>query len=194
MRYACVAPLLLSAVAATTAQAASPVRLVEAVATSGWKTASRVRIEPAREAVAKDPHYPVLAADLAASLEAAGVHVAPSGELADAVVKLDYTTKRFGYTQGVNDPSYRAVVVTALAADPASAAEPPRVVWRTAFEQTGILTDAQAILPPMLKAAEAWYGRNLTPVRLGRPGVSLSSSSSRAYGTLTWPISEDPKP
>ena len=171
--------LSLGAVLSTSANAgptntAGRVRLVEAVADAEVDREAVVKVIPVNAARGRQSVYPALESELADALRAAGLNVQQNAVEPDVYARFDYGAKSFDFYQqygNVNDSAYRVIIVTAIAGKPWRESQTTKVLWRTVADQTGLSTDVKKVIPPLIKAATPWYGRNLTKV-----GIAAAAS------------------
>lgn len=153
---------------------AGRVRLVEAVAEAGLDREAVVKVIPVNAAKGRQSVYPGLASELADALRAAGLNVQQDAVEPDVYARFDYGAKSLDFYQqygNVNDSAYRVIIVTAIAGKPWREFQTTKVLWRTVADQTGLSTDVKKVIPPLIKAATPWYGRNLTNV-----GIAAAAS------------------
>ncbi len=178
-----VLPLVLGL--AQAAQASAPVRLIEAVTHEEVPRSAVVQIAPLTPEQKANPRFAIMASRLGDALVKAGLNVQQDTREPDVFVLLQYkAVSRSPYQiyGTLTDPAYRAVVVTAIAARPWSESQRVKVLWQTAFDQTGISSDEQKTIPPMFEAGVRWYGRNLTKQGLG-PAADCAGSDSTNTGS-----------
>lgn len=163
--------LSLGAVPATTpAVAGSPttaIRLVEAVAETGIDREAVIKVIPVSEARGRERVYTDLESRLVDALREAGLNVQQDAAEPAVYVRFDYGARSFAFYQEygtVNDSAYRIVIATAIAGKPWRESKTTKVLWRTVVDQTGLSSDVKRVIPPLIKAATPWYGRNLTKV------------------------------
>lgn len=155
---------------ATAAHAGAPVRLITATAEPGFNRQAVTQIVSVSQKLRGDVGFNVMASRLGDALAAAGLNVRQDAVKPDVLVIFEYKAlalpiwKTFG---PVSDPAYRAAVITAVDGKLWRESKTIKVLWQTAFDQTGLSSNAEVVLPPLLKAGVPWYGRNLTEKGLG---------------------------
>lgn len=164
------------------ARAAQPVRLVQAFAAPEASPGATLRIAPSNPEQAKDPRFAVMASRLGEALERRGFNLRQLDGETEVVVLLDYAAWALPrYKTGnspVNDPSYRALVVTAIDSKVYKETGAPKILWQTAVDDTGISANADKTIPRLILAAEKHFGANTT----GLKGNRLADSCSLAAG------------
>lgn len=178
-------PLIAALMIAGSAHAAASVRLIAAVTKPGFDPRASVQVVPRTGKQQEDVAYNVMASRLGEALASAGLNVQQTIADPAVYVMFDYAAvaipphRIFGPT---TDPAYRVVVVTGIEAQPWRESQTVKVVWQTAFDQTGLSSDADRTIPPMLRAGERWYGRNLTKPGLG-PAANCAGQLSTTIGS-----------
>ena len=133
---------------------ATQTRLVTAFAKPAFDKSTPVRISPISPEQARDPVFHQLAEQLVGVMQKNGFNIAKTAAKTDVIVFLEYMTYSVPhYTYGdssVNDPSYRAVVITGV---DGRMAPQVRVLWQTVVDSTGISRDVRAVVPGLMEAA-----------------------------------------
>lgn len=167
------------------AHAGADVRLIASVTKPGFDPRASVQVNARTPEQRASLAYNVMASRLGEALVKAGLNVQQTAAEPDVYVLFDYKAvaippfRIFGST---TDPAYRAVVVTAIEARPWRESQEVKIVWQTAFDQTGLSTDETKTIPRMLQAGERWYGRNLTKPGLG-PAANCAGQLSTSVGS-----------
>lgn len=175
---------LLAAAAASQAQAGAPIRLVEAFAAPGYDTRSVLQVTAANPKQKADPDYNYMASLLGDGLARAQLNIHQDAVYPDVYILFDYRAASIPFFRrsesSVSDPSYRAMVVTAIRAKPWKESGTLEVLWQTVVDQTGISNNAAQTVPKLVEAGARYYGRNLTP-----KGLNSASSCSPEYAGVT---------
>ena len=179
---------LLSVLAATataaSAHAAAPVRLVEAFATPDFDPRAVLQVTPANPVQKADPNYNYMASLLGDGLARARLNIRQDAVYPDVYILFDYKAASIPFFRraesAVSDPSYRAMVVTAIRAKPWKESGTLEVLWQTVVDQTGISNNADRTVPKLVEAGARYYGRNLTP-----KGLNVAASCSPSYAGTT---------
>lgn len=167
------------------AHGAANVRLITSVTKPTFDPRATVQVTPRSEKQRADAAYNVMADRLGEALARAGMNVQQTAADPDVYVMFDYAAvalpphRIFGST---TDPAYRVVVVTGIEARPWRESQTVKIVWQTAFDQTGLSSNANKTIPPMLSVGERWYGRNLTKPGLG-PAANCAGQLSTSVGS-----------
>ena len=175
---------LLMAATAAPAHAGAPVRLVEACADPGYDTRAVLQVTAANPVQKADPNYNMMASLLGDGLAKAGLNIHQDAVYPDVYILFDYKAASIPFFRraesSVSDPSYRAMVVTAIRAKPWKESGTLEVLWQTVVDQTGISNDADVTVPKLVEAGARYYGRNLTP-----KGLNAAATCSPAYAGTT---------
>ena len=161
--------------AAPVAHAAAPVRLVESFAEPGFDPRAVLQVTASSPQQRADPAYNYMASLLGDGLAKARLNIHQDAAYPDVYVLFDYKAWSIPYFRraesSVSDPSYRAMVVTAVAARPWKDEGRLQILWQTVVDQTGISNNAAETIPKLVDAAARFYGRNVTP-----KGLNAASS------------------
>ena len=176
--------------AVSPAHAKAPVRLVEAFTTPGFDPRQVLQVTALSDQQRADVRFNVMASRLGDALEKAGLNIHQDAVRPDVYVLLDYKAWAIPYFRrfesSVSDPSYRALVVTAVDARSWNDGHKLKILWQVAVDQTGISNDADKTIPQLIDAAAKYYGKNLTPKGLNDAaacaGSDLSNVGSRIAG------------
>ena len=176
--------LALAAGSVLPAHADAPIRLVESFAEPGFDRRAVLQVTPSNPAQKADPAYSFMASLLGDALAKARLNIHQDAVSPDVYVLFDYKAWSIPFFRrtesSVSDPSYRAMVVTAVRARPWKDEGRLEVLWQTVVDQTGISNDAARTVPRLVDAAARWYGRNLTP-----KGLNAASSCAAANAATT---------
>lgn len=176
--------ILAVSAAAAPAHAAAPIRLVEAFAAPGFDRRAVLQVTASNPAQKADPAYNHMASLLGDALGKARLNIHQDAVYPDVYVLFDYKAWSIPFFRraesSVSDPSYRAMVVTAVRAKPWKDEGRLEVVWQTVVDQTGISNNADLTVPRLVDAAARYYGRNLTP-----KGLNAASSCTAVNAATT---------
>ena len=183
MRAILPALFALCAVAAP-ARAAAPVRLVEAFTTADFDKSAVIAVTAKSVEQRADPAFNLMASCLGEALTQAGLTVQQDAKAPDAYVTFEYAAFAIPFFRqiqsAVNDPTDRALVVTAIAAKPWVETKTLKLLWQVVVEQTGVSNDADRTIPVLIEAAVRYYGRNLT-----KPGLGADANCAESNGVGT---------
>ena len=143
------------------------IRMVESVAIAGVDRDAVLKIIPVSDARGRERAYADLEARLAEAFKSAGLNVQQDATEPDVYVKFDYGATSISFTHlygSLSDSAYRMIIATAIDGKLWRESKTTRVLWRTVVDQTGLSSDVKKVIPPLIKAATPWYGRNLTKV------------------------------
>ncbi len=178
--------LVIAVLAAHPASAAAPIRLVESFTTPDFDSRQVLKVTAVSPEQRKDPNFNVMASFLGDALGKAGLNMQQDAPRPDAYILLDYKAYAIPFFRRfespVSDPSYRALVVTAVDAAAWNDGHRLNILWQVVVDQTGISNDAGKTIPPLLDAAARYYGRNLTPKGLNA-AASCASSNATTTGS-----------
>lgn len=176
--------ILAVSAAAAPAHAAAPVRLVEAFADPGYDPRAVLQVTAANPVQRADPRYNYMASLLGDGLAKARLNIHQDAVRPDVYILFDYRAASIPFFRraesSVSDPSYRAMVVTAIRAKPWKESGTLEVLWRTVVDQTGISNNPEATVPRLVEAGARYYGRNVTP-----KGLNAAATCSPAYAGTT---------
>jgi len=150
---------------------AAPPRLVEAWAEAPVDLKAPMRIVPGNPGQANDPLYHQIASQLGEVLAQRGFNVLEGQGEARVYLMVDYIAevRRIGTGGALGDPTYRALVVTAVeAASVHGPNDPPHVLWQTVVDSGGFSSSIQQTIPTLVSFGTRYYGKALTPRGLGR--------------------------
>ena len=183
-RLAALAVLAGGAFLGPPAHAGAPVRLVEAFAAPGFDRRAVLQVTASSPAQKADPSYNVMASLLGDALAKARLNIRQDAVRPDVYVLFEYRAMSIPFFRraesSVSDPSYRAMVVTAVRAEPWAKEGRLDILWQTVVDQTGISNNPQQTVPRLVEASARWYGRNLTP-----KGLNAASSCAPANAATT---------